>query len=83
MTSDELFERIKADAIVLNQIDPYGALHIFVSDGNCEDEHLDLCLKDPRITDEERAWIRHMLASFTEEQRYAVWAFADCVDLQG
>jgi len=82
MNSDQLFEIIKVDAIRLNQMNGFGALHIFVADGNCEDHNLEFCLGLPNITEEEREWCQHMYDRYTEEQRYAVWAFAQCPDLR-
>ncbi len=79
--STALFERMKAAARELNTINEFGALHIFVADGNCEDEHVEWCIQQPNITDEEHDFATRMLEQFTEEQRFGVYAFSQCRDL--
>ena len=81
MDSDALFALLKMLAREIAAQEMYGALHIFVCDGNCEDDHLEFCLQDKRITPAERDFVNRMLG-YREEQRVAAWLFSDCPDLQ-
>lgn len=81
MNSDTLFTLLKTLAREIAAQDMYGALHIFVCDGNCEDDHLEFCLQDKRITPAERDFVNRML-HINEDVRLAAWLFSDCPDLQ-
>jgi hypothetical protein len=82
MDSQYLFEKIKAAAIEMSRQDEFGALHIVVANGNCEDEHVQFCLDQPNITAGEQAFARILLDEFTEEERFAVYAFSSCEDIR-
>lgn len=82
MNSNELFEKIKHGARAIAAMDEFGALHIFVSDGNCEDEDLEFCLQDERITLLERTFATLMLTRFSEDERVAAYAFSGCEDIR-
>lgn len=76
----ELFKMVVAAAKELSQMSGEGALHIFVADGNCDDESIEFCLEQPNLTDAERDFAERM-AWFTEANRYAIWAFAQCSNI--
>ena len=75
-----LFERMKKIAVEILQMNDSGALHIFVADGNCEDESLEFCLEQEHITDAEREFVERMLL-MPEEWRFGAYAFTDCRDI--
>lgn len=79
-TVAKLFEIIVTAARELNTMSDCGALHIFVADGNCDDESIEFCLAQPNLTDVERDFATRM-ACFSEETRYAIYAFAQCSDI--
>jgi hypothetical protein len=76
----ELFQAVVAGARELNTMSDCGALHIFVADGNCDDESIEFCLAQPNLTDVERDFANRM-AYLPEETRYAIYAFAQCSDI--
>lgn len=82
LDSSALFERLATAAREMNRMDPFGALHIFVEDGNCADEDLDFCLQEANITADEAAWCKRMRMEFNEDERIAVFRFSDCADLR-
>ena len=81
MDSNALFDMLKTLAREIAAQDMYGALHIFVCDGNCDDDDLEFCLKDERITPAERDFVNRML-EHGEDRRLAAWLFSECPDLQ-
>jgi hypothetical protein len=59
----------QADLIkLIDRADPYGALHIVIEDGNCEDSHLEFCRQQPDILPFEIT-ILDELAKLTVEER--------------
>lgn len=68
--------RLEAAAVLINAADEFGPLHIFVSDGNCEDEHLRFCLDRPDITEGEAEFVNKMLVDFTVDERLEAWELA-------
>jgi hypothetical protein len=74
---DDLIERMKAAAAEMLTMNEFGALHIFVADGNFDDGDLEFCLVQPEITAAEREFCSRMLQDFTREQRGGVYAFAE------
>lgn len=79
---DDLCFLMKNAATEINRQNPWGALHIFVEDGNCEDEDLESCLAQVDITEAEQKFCQRMLEGLTENQRYGAWALAQCSDAQ-
>lgn len=82
MTMDQMCAEMKAAALEMNTHDEFGALHIFVADGNCEDEHLEFCLAQPNITEREKEFALRMLTEMTEEMRAGVFALSMCRDAE-
>lgn len=80
MNSSELFDAMKALAIEMCRIDEFGALHIVVSDGNMEDDHIQFCLEQPNITPGEIAFAQKLL-DIPEEQRFMAYALTNCPDI--
>ena len=62
---EQLADRISA-------ANEFGALHIFVSDGNVEDDDLAFCMSRPECTAEERLLCEDAL-KFTEDERFQAW----------
>lgn len=81
-TVRELQGKILDGAKAMAQMSGDGALHIFVEDGNCGDEDLEFCLDQPDITESERKFANVMRNEFSEEERCAVYAFAQCSDIE-
>ena len=77
---DELIDRMKTAAVEMQTMNEFGALHIFVSDGNCESENLEFCLWQQNITPEEYEFCNRMLHDFTEEQRCGIYAFSQVIE---
>lgn len=50
----------------------FGALHIFISDGNVEDDDLAFCMSLSECTAEERSLCMDALL-FTEDERFQAW----------
>lgn len=67
MTKREIFNLMKG-------LDPYGALHIIIDDGNCEDDHLEFCRKQPDLLVLERVLLDE-LAKLTVEEREEIWSW--------
>lgn len=53
-------------------MDPWGPLHIIVSDGNLEDSHITFCEYEEGITEAERAFCKKLRA-MSEDEREASW----------
>lgn len=81
MKIQELIDYIIPMAKLCAAQDEFGALHIVVSDGNLEDEHIEFCLQSDDITEEETKFARKLLEEYTEEQRAMVWEFSQCDDI--
>ena len=67
MTKEELFLQLK-------RVDPYGALHIVVEDGNMEDSHLDFCRRQPDLLVWERVLLDE-LAKLSVDEREEIWGW--------
>lgn len=78
MTRDELVEKMLYWADRINEQPEYGALHIFVADGNCDDESLAFCSTLPSITAHERIFLNSIQEQLSEEARAGAWALAQC-----
>lgn len=46
--------------IGFEKIDQFGACHIVVADGNVEDHHIDWCLEQPDLVEEEREFLNDL-----------------------
>jgi hypothetical protein len=82
MTVDELLKYVLPMASEWQKQNEFGALHIVVSDGNVEDEHIEYCLKEPNITESEREFANRLLEDYTESQRHMVWELTHCDDVR-
>ena len=57
-------------APVFEAVDHYGAMHIVVDDWNLDDENIEFCMSDARLTDQEKS-LALALLSMSEGQRWA------------
>ena len=66
-------EQVLDLATRIDAADDFGALHIVVSDGNMEDEHIEFCLNDARITAKEISLANDLLYSEIELRCFSYW----------
>ena len=59
---------------LIERADPYGALHIVIDDGNCDDIHLEFCRRQPGLTALD-SLILARLELLTVEQREELLGF--------
>lgn len=71
-----LVAKMLAVADEINTHSGWGALHIFIADGNCCREDLEFCLEQPDITEREREFVERMLHDMSEEALHGAWALA-------
>jgi len=81
MKSEELFHRMVAVARQWVTMNHFGALHIIIADGNVEEEHIEFCMSEEGITQEEHAFANMLLEEFSEEERHAIYSFTHCEDI--
>lgn len=72
----DLIEKMLVAAEKIAAASPDGALHIFIADGNCENEHIEWCMEQPDITTDEMALCRWMYEEISEHVRFGAWALA-------
>lgn len=68
--------QVRALAACLKQVGPFGALHIFVDDWNCEDSNIRFCMGLDGITPDEMKICEFVLGMPVDE-RISALALAD------
>lgn len=76
----EIIARMLEGARRIRSAYGWGALHIFVEDGNCHNDDLEFCRQQPNITAEEIALLNWIRENLSEEELYGAWALAQSLD---
>jgi hypothetical protein len=76
ITRAEVIAKMHYWADRINEQNEFGALHIFIADGNCDEESRAFCRAQPTITADEIAFLDGIEADLIEEGIFGAWALA-------
>jgi hypothetical protein len=76
VTREQVIAKMQFWADRINEQNEYGALHILIADGNCDDESREFCRTRHTITADETAFLDGIEADLTEEAIFGAWALA-------